>query len=56
MELRDGLKYLLPLRHTVSGGRHEVDAHVHGDMSVTDGNGESAKVCLDYFDDLVRST
>ena len=47
--------YLLPLHYTVAGGRHAVDAHVCGAVSVTDGNGESAKVCLDYFDDLVRS-
>ena len=48
--------YLLPLHHTVAGGRHAVDAHVRGAMSVTDGDGESAKVCPDHFDGLVRST
>ena len=42
--------YLLPLHHTVAGGRHAVDAHVHGAMSVTDGIGESSKVCPDHFD------
>ena len=56
MEFRDGSKYLLPLHQTVAGGRHAVDAHVGGAMSVTDGNGESSKVFPDHVDGLVGST
>ena len=40
----------------MAGGQHAVDAHVHGAMSVSDGNDELAKVCLDKFDGLVGST